>query len=98
MYRDLEARLLANSVVDPATGCWVWLGRRERGYGRINVYVDGRTVKRRAHRVSYEVFIGPIPPGLDLDHECQVASCIHPNHLSPLLPAENNALRWKRAA
>ncbi len=25
-YRDMEERLIANSVVDYSTGCWLWLG------------------------------------------------------------------------
>jgi HNH endonuclease len=52
-------------VVDEATGCWVWQrGRVVGGYGEMR---DGG-IMRRAHRVYYERFRGPIPPGLHLDH------------------------------
>lgn len=97
-YNDMIDRLLTLSVHDPLTGCWEWLGVRDRdGYGQLSVYVPGVGTRRRfAHRTSYETFIGPIPPGLELDHICSVRACIHPNHIQPVTHAENLALRWKR--
>lgn len=94
-YESLEARLLANSA--PYDGgyisdCWFWLGNCDAdGYGRITMRlkgdkdkgIPGRHVKRRAHRVSYEVFVGPIPLGLDVDHKCENRWCIAPDHLEP---------------
>lgn len=48
----------------PLLGCWEWTANRDRdGYGTF--VVDRRP--RRAHRWSYEYFVGPIPPGLQID-------------------------------
>jgi len=55
------------------------------GYGTI--VVARRTI--RAHRASYEAFVGPIPDGLDLDHLCRNKPCINPAHLEPVTRAEN---------
>lgn len=90
-YRDMEERLIANSVVNPATGCWEWIGARTGLRGKINVWcvVLKRTVTKWAYRVSYETFIGPIPDGLELDHKCRNTICIHPNHLEPVTRDEN---------
>jgi hypothetical protein len=41
--------------------------RRRDGYGLVSV--GGK--QQRAHRVSYELFVGPIPTGLVLDHLCR---------------------------
>lgn len=97
-YHDMAERLFVNSVVDPSTGCWIWLGKRHRGYGYLTVRQPGKRfpVKRRAHRVSYETFIGPIPDGMELDHECVESLCIHPNHVRPVTCQANIALRDAR--
>lgn len=69
--------------------CWLWVGARSgRGYGNLNV--GGRTCG--AHRVAYELFIGSIPEGLDLDHLCRVPLCVNPKHLEPV-PRRINLLR-----
>lgn len=55
------------------------------GYGRL--YAHGKTWL--AHRISYEVFVGPIPEGMEIDHVCRVTNCIQPTHLEPVTRAEN---------
>lgn len=63
-------------------GCWEWTASRFRnGYGQGN-----RTV---AHRVVYELLVGPVPEGLDLDHLCRNRGCVNPGHLEPVTRREN---------
>jgi hypothetical protein len=102
-YASLAARLLANSVLDPLTGCRIWTGKRakRRGGGedgRLNIRLKGgRHVTRRAHRISYEVFVGPIPPGHEVDHTCVNSLCIEPTHLEAVTGDENIKRRDQRA-
>lgn len=59
-------------------GCWEWTGYvNVRGYGALKY--RGKVLA--AHRVSYELFVGPIPGGLQLDHLCRNRSCVRPGHL-----------------
>ncbi|MFB3816181.1 MAG: HNH endonuclease signature motif containing protein [Candidatus Methylomirabilales bacterium] len=44
---------------------------------------------RPAHHVAYELYVGPIPPGKQLDHTCRVRCCVRPSHLEPVTQKEN---------
>ena len=64
---------------EPMSGCWLWIrGTDKNGYGG---FVSQVTSSRQAHRVAYERWVGPVPPGLDLDHLCRTPSCVNPEHL-----------------
>lgn len=63
-----------------ATGCWEWQGYiKPNGYGDFR-YEGGRW----AHRASHELFRGPIPDGMELDHLCRNKRCVNPTHLEPV--------------
>lgn len=83
---SLFERIQSAVVVDEATGCWNWT-RHLYGYGYGHIYADGRS--QMAHRVVYELFVGPIPDGLQLDHLCRNTACVNPAHLEPVTCREN---------
>jgi len=66
--------------------CWLRTkGVQETGYALF--WFDGDD--RLAHRFSYEAYIGPIEPGLVIDHLCHVRRCVNPNHLEAVTQKEN---------
>lgn len=78
--KSILERLLEKCKVEP-TGCWRWTAyKNKRGYGQISA--DGK--KCEAYRVSFEMLVGPVPSGLDLDHLCRNRACINPAHLEPV--------------
>ena len=82
---DRFNRFLAAS----SSGCIEWTGRIDKyGYGQFRP--GGReSSKVGAHRWSYEHHVGPVPPGLQLDHLCRNKKCVNHQHLEPVSPREN---------
>ena len=91
-------------VSERDSGCWGWSGGiDDKGYGHFVAASLGiGRMRRSVHVWAYEAFIGPVPPGLVLDHQCHNndaactggASCKHraccnPDHLEPTTTAEN---------
>lgn len=66
-------------------GCWLWTAGGNGRYGRF--YFGG--VNTYAHRVSYELCVGPIPDGLVIDHLCRNTMCVRPDHLEAVTQKEN---------
>jgi len=106
---DLEARFWAKVDKNGPGGCWLWTGTTTRGYGlfRIGSRTDGTSRKVGAHRFAYELLVGPIPDGLQLDHLCHNRDascpggwgcphrrCVNPAHLEPVT-SRVNTLRGK---
>jgi len=65
------------SVPEPNSGCRLWLLSCSRdGYG----WAKRRRKTVQAHRLSYELNIGPVPDGMCVCHKCDVPSCVNPDH------------------
>lgn len=74
-------------------GCWLWTSPLSFwGYGTC--HWSGRPA--RVHRLTYEMFVGPIPEGYHVDHMCNVRHCVNPDHLQALSASEHMSLTRAR--
>lgn len=75
--KSLSERFYENVSTVPEAGCWIWIGSLRHGYGamHVNGYSHG------AHRVSWEMHKGSIPPKSYVLHKCDTPACVNPDHL-----------------
>lgn len=79
-------RVIKPAIGEPHVGCWKWGGYlNTSGYGTISI--SSRDVL--VHRFLYELVIGPIPEGMQIDHLCRHRWCVNPYHMEPVTPREN---------
>lgn len=88
--------------VQRTDACWLWTGRTQaEGYSIFTLYKE----RKLGHRLSYELFVGPIPKGMQIDHQCHTRDltcdggrscahrrCVNPEHLKIVTPRENTML------
>lgn len=86
---DLPPRLVRKIRVNAVTGCWEWDSGRPDRYGQV--WWEG--CNRLAHVVVFELLVGAVPDGLQLDHVhergCRSKACCWPAHLEPVTQSEN---------
>lgn len=76
-WRDLSWQERFWLHVVKTDDCWLWNGNPNR-YGKINTDAEAYVA---AHRLSFEIHIGPIPEGTWVLHRCDTPGCVRPAHL-----------------
>ena len=71
-------RLQERRSVTPS-GCWIYTGKARSGtrYGSIR-HEGGVWL---VHRLAYILYVGPIPPRVNVCHRCDEPLCFNPEHL-----------------
>lgn len=95
---DLPERIAKRIAVNDVTGCWIWVGATNNGYGHVRWGVGTTYV----HRLTYHLLADPSLPvnpgrhGDQLDHICWTKLCVNPNHVEPVSASENVQRYWAR--
>lgn len=98
---DPEIRFLTNIRMAGDCDCWPWTGcvNKQTGYGIFSVGKKNIL----AHRFAYQIWIGDIPSGMTIDHQCHTHNlmcpgglchhrlCVNPAHLK-IVPRGINTL------
>lgn len=76
--------------VDASGDCWEWQGALDGngvyGIATVRMRTPGKSTSKGAHLFSWEILMGEIPTGLQLDHLCFNTPCVNPDHLEPVPP------------
>lgn len=102
-YPSPVDRLLAHSVLDPETGCWIWTGSRfpTNQRPRIAVRIKGKSQWVTVARFIVQ-FVHGCRWGLNESrrklgaHNCDNSQCVHSNHVKRGTPLSNNRDTVKR--
>jgi hypothetical protein len=91
MRKNDRERFFAKVSPPNQDGCMLWTSSTSKdGYGRFLLFKK----VRKAHRVAYELLVGPIEEGMEIDHVrergCRSRACVNPDHLEPTTRAVNN--------
>lgn len=82
---------------ETSAGCWEWIGYRDQsGYGRIMWRNRPKGTSRLAHRLCWQMLVGPVRAGVPLDHLCRNRACVNPVHLHEVSTKENGENRGVR--
>jgi hypothetical protein len=82
---QLPLKVYRKVKVDPITECWLYGKEKKKHYP--DLCINGGRIP--LHRAIYEMFVGGIEDGHEVDHLCRRKNCINPVHLEPVTHLEN---------
>lgn len=82
---------------DPDTGCWLWTGAHDphTGYGKFTLGTG--CTSQTAHRLAWELEVGPVEANHEIHHVCPNRNCVRPEpgHLVKVTRREHMRLNGR---
>ena len=75
--KNIFQRRFESKVTKQDGGCHLFTGCKVKGYGQLSLH----NKKIAAHRASYGIYVGEIPPKALVLHKCDNPACVNPEHL-----------------
>ena len=88
-FNALPEHLQRRIVINQDSGCWLWQGVIQHGYGKC--YSSKKHQGCRIHRYIWELFFSPVN---ELHHVCRNKRCCNPLHLQPLDRATHRKIHF----
>lgn len=94
-FPEHKINLFLNKRYVTATGCHYSTlpNIMHKEYKVLAFRLNGKKINAKAHRLAWELFVGPIGEGMKICHNCDNPPCVHPQHLFEGTTLDNNADR-----
>lgn len=89
MTAKLTLDVIRERCIVTDAGCWEYQGKNGNRFGY-------KHAGGWAHRRTYQMAVGPIPDGYEIDHLCFNPPCVNPAHLEAVTKQENNDRAFAR--
>lgn len=100
IHCSVQCRFLeiSRKIIPDENGCWIWPNSKNvvSGYGQFSVWDNGKRQILTAHRLAYQLLVGPIENGKMILHKCDVRACCNPQHLYVGDQFDNMRDMWSR--
>lgn len=91
---NLPVSIAKRISCNPETGCWVWLGKVQRGQGRFYGVLPSNIKTTVAHRIVYEILVGAAGEVLYRRKDCDLL-CVNPQHHISMTVSERASMQTK---
>lgn len=79
--------LFVTRLIIQPSGHWRIAGISDSSWGYSTICGSG--VEICSHVLSHMIYLGPVPPGMEVDHLCQLRWCVCPFHLQAMTHGQN---------
>ena len=81
LFEYIEVKQHVSENPDITDACWLTRPNLKINTSRPRTHFNFDKLSYQAHRIAYEIFVGPIPDSKQINHKCDISNCCNPSHL-----------------